>query len=56
LLSNRWRQRASGEKRVGRLDFATIDANGSVGFMPATDTARIDYLGGLITGYSQGPY
>jgi hypothetical protein len=39
-----------------RVDFATIDENGSVGFTPATDTARIDYLGGLITGYSPRPY
>jgi MtrB/PioB family decaheme-associated outer membrane protein len=37
-------------------DFATIDANGSVGFTPATGTARVDYLGGLITGYSARPY
>lgn len=39
-----------------RLDFATVDANGSVAFTPATDTARIDYLGGLVTGYSPRPY
>ncbi|HEX8027630.1 MAG TPA: MtrB/PioB family outer membrane beta-barrel protein [Vicinamibacterales bacterium] len=39
-----------------RLDFATIDGNGSVGFTTPTDTARIDYLGGLVTGYSPRPY
>ena len=39
-----------------RVDFATIDANGSVAFTTPTDTARIDYLGGLITGYSPRPY
>ena len=39
-----------------RLDFATIDGNGSVGFTAPTDTARIDYLGGLVTGYSPRPY
>jgi hypothetical protein len=38
------------------LDFSTIDANGSVGFTSPTDTARIDYLGGLITGYGARPY
>jgi MtrB/PioB family decaheme-associated outer membrane protein len=37
-------------------DFATIDANGSVGFTPATGTVRVDYLGGLVTGYSARPY
>jgi MtrB/PioB family decaheme-associated outer membrane protein len=39
-----------------RLDFATIDGNGSVGFTTPTDTARIDYLGGLVSGYSPRPY
>src|SRR4029434_1644500 len=37
-------------------DFATIDANGSVGFTTPTDTPRVDYLGGLLTGYGARPY
>lgn len=39
-----------------RLDFATIDGNGSVGFTTPTDSPRIDYLGGLVSGYSPRPY
>jgi hypothetical protein len=39
-----------------RGDFATIDANGSVGFTTPTDTPRVDYLGGLLTGYGARPY
>jgi len=37
-------------------DFATIDANGSVGFTPETGAVRLDYLGGLITGYGARDY
>jgi MtrB/PioB family decaheme-associated outer membrane protein len=37
-------------------DFATIDANGSVGFTAATGTVRTDYLGGLIVGYNPRDY
>jgi MtrB/PioB family decaheme-associated outer membrane protein len=37
-------------------DFATIDTNGSVGYTAATGDPRIDYLGGLITGYGARPY
>ena len=37
-------------------DFATIDANGSVGFTTPTGTPRVDYLGGLITGYGARDY
>jgi hypothetical protein len=37
-------------------DFATIDANGSVGFNAETGTVRTDYLGGLITGYNPRDY
>ncbi len=37
-------------------DFATIDANGSVGFTDATGTPRIDYLAELMTGYGARPY
>jgi MtrB/PioB family decaheme-associated outer membrane protein len=38
------------------FDFSTIDGNGSVAFTAATGTARIDYLGGLISGYGPRPY
>lgn len=38
------------------VDFATIDTNGPVGFTPATGDPRIDWLGGLITGYGNRPY
>lgn len=37
-------------------DFNTIDTNGSVGFTAATGQPRLDYLGGLITGYGNRPY
>ncbi len=37
-------------------DFNTIDTNGPVGFAPATGTPRIDWLGGLMTGYGNRPY
>jgi len=37
-------------------DWNTIDSNGSAGFTPPTGTPRIDYLGGLITGYGNRPY
>ena len=37
-------------------DFNTIDTNGPVGFAAATGTPRIDYLGGLMTGYGNRPY
>jgi MtrB/PioB family decaheme-associated outer membrane protein len=37
-------------------DFATIDANGSVAFTTPTGTPRVDYLGGLITGYGARDY
>jgi MtrB/PioB family decaheme-associated outer membrane protein len=37
-------------------DFATIDSNGSVAFTAATDVPRLDYLGGLLTGYGNRPY
>jgi hypothetical protein len=37
-------------------DFATIDANGSVGFTAETGSVRTDYLGGLITGYNPRDY
>lgn len=37
-------------------DFNTIDTNGPVGFAPATGEPRIDWLGGLTTGYGNRPY
>jgi hypothetical protein len=37
-------------------DFATIDSGGPVGFVPATGDPRIDWLGGLMTGYGNRPY
>ena len=37
-------------------DFNTIDTNGPVGFAPATGDPRIDWLGGLYTGYGNRPY
>jgi MtrB/PioB family decaheme-associated outer membrane protein len=38
------------------VDFNTVDTNGPVGFAPATGQPRIDWLGGLITGYGNRPY
>ena len=43
-------------EKLDVTDFATIDARGSVGFTPPTGTVRVDYLGGLITGYGARPY
>ncbi len=37
-------------------DWSTIDTNGPVGFAAATGTPRIDWLGGLLTGYGNRPY
>jgi hypothetical protein len=37
-------------------DWNTIDTDGPVGFAPATGEPRIDWLGGLITGYGNRPY
>lgn len=37
-------------------DFNTIDTNGPVGFAAATGVPRIDWLGGLMTGYGNRPY
>ncbi len=37
-------------------DWNTIDTNGPVGFAAATGTPRIDWLGGLLTGYGNRPY
>lgn len=38
------------------VDYGTIDTNGPVGFAPATGEPRIDWLGGLGTGYGNRPY
>jgi hypothetical protein len=37
-------------------DWNTIDSEGPVGFASATGVPRIDWLGGLITGYGNRPY
>jgi len=37
-------------------DFGTIDSNGPQGFTTATGQPRIDWLGGLLTGYGNRPY
>jgi MtrB/PioB family decaheme-associated outer membrane protein len=37
-------------------DWNTIDSNGPVGLTAATGTPRIDWLGGLLTGYGNRPY
>jgi hypothetical protein len=38
------------------VDFNTIDSEGPVGFAPQTGEPRIDWLGGLLTGYGNRPY
>jgi len=37
-------------------DWNTLDSNGPVGFYDATGIPRIDWLGGLMTGYGNRPY
>ena len=37
-------------------DWNTLDSNGPVGFTEATGIPRIDWLGGLMTGYGNRPY
>ena len=37
-------------------DFNTVDTNGPVGFAPATNDPRLDWLGGLTLGYGNRPY
>ena len=37
-------------------DWNTVDSNGPVGFADATGIPRIDWLGGLTTGYGNRPY
>lgn len=43
-------------EKLGITDWRTIDSNGPVGFAAATGTPRIDWLGGLMTGYANRPY
>jgi len=43
-------------EKLDVVDFNTIDTNGPVGFTPETGEPRIDWLGGLITGYGNRPY
>ncbi|MDP2054886.1 MAG: MtrB/PioB family outer membrane beta-barrel protein [Acidobacteriota bacterium] len=42
--------------KLSITDFNTIDSNGPVGFYEATGVPRIDWLGGLMTGYGNRPY
>jgi hypothetical protein len=37
-------------------DWNTIDSSGPAGFYPADGNPRIDWLGGLMTGYGNRPY
>ncbi len=43
-------------EKLNIVDWNTIDTNGPVGFAPATGQPRIDWLGGLVTGYANRPY
>jgi hypothetical protein len=43
-------------EKLDIADFNTIDSEGPVGFAPQTGQPRIDWLGGLITGYGNRPY
>jgi hypothetical protein len=43
-------------EKLSIKDFNTIDSEGPVGFAPQTEVPRIDWLGGLITGYGNRPY
>jgi hypothetical protein len=43
-------------EKLGVEDFNTIDTGGPVGFAPETGVPRIDWLGGLYTGYGNRPY
>ena len=38
------------------VDYTAIDTSGPVGFTPETGDPRIDWLGGLVTGYGNRPY
>jgi MtrB/PioB family decaheme-associated outer membrane protein len=43
-------------EKLDIVDFNTIDTGGPVGFAPETGDPRIDWLGGLYTGYGNRPY
>jgi MtrB/PioB family decaheme-associated outer membrane protein len=43
-------------EKLDIVDFNTVDSGGPVGFAPATGDPRVDWLGGLITGYGNRPY
>jgi hypothetical protein len=43
-------------EKLDIVDFNTIDTNGPLGFTTATGDPRIDWLGGLISGYGNRPY
>lgn len=43
-------------EKLDIADFNTIESEGPVGFAPQTEEPRIDWLGGLITGYGNRPY
>jgi hypothetical protein len=43
-------------EKLDMTDFATIDSNGPVAFTGETGDPRVDWLGGLITGYGNRPY
>jgi hypothetical protein len=43
-------------EKLDVVDFNTIDTDGPVGFAPQTEEPRIDWLGGLLTGYGNRPY
>ena len=43
-------------EKLNIVDFSTIDTDGPAGFAPATGDPRIDWLGGLLTGYGNRPY
>jgi hypothetical protein len=43
-------------EKLSIADFNAIDTNGPVGFTPATGQPRIEWLGGLFTGYANRPY
>ena len=43
-------------EQLDMSDWNTIDSNGPIGFSDATDIPRIDWLGGLATGYGNRAY
>jgi hypothetical protein len=43
-------------EKLGVTDWNTIDSEGPQGFASSTGIPRIDWLGGLMTGYGNRPY